>query len=95
MVGFRWSLNQSTHCALFITADIAELLADTPASTKNGKCYKACLMKVFKTMDGSGKLDKGVFIGFLKTVAVNDAEYVENGEKITDVCLGIDVPSDK
>ncbi|XP_058974433.1 general odorant-binding protein 28a-like [Musca domestica] len=75
-------------------ADIEELVGKKPASTMEGKCLRACLMKKFEVMNDSGK--------FVSDVALKHAEKVTNGAadkmkvatEIINACAGIEVSSD-
>lgn len=80
---------------MFITADVAEFIGDKAASTMNGKCFRACAMKLFKTMNDAGKLDKQAFVDIVKILTNNDAQLVDLANIIGNTCVGIAVPADK
>ncbi|XP_005190166.1 general odorant-binding protein 28a-like [Musca domestica] len=75
-------------------ADIKELMEMKPASTKEGKCLRACLMQKYEVMDASGK--------FVTSVALKHAEKATNGSadkmklalEIINACASTQVSSD-
>lgn len=71
------------------------MLADKPASTKEGKCLKSCLMKKFMSMDENGKMSKEGSLVVAHVITNNDAEQMEYAVKIIDACVVLEASSDQ
>ncbi|XP_037935942.1 general odorant-binding protein 28a [Teleopsis dalmanni] len=75
-------------------ADIDDMLNKKPASGKNGKCLRACLMKKYKVMNADGKFDKAVGMEHAVKWTNGDAEKMVVATEIADFCEGLAVSSD-
>ncbi|XP_005188786.1 general odorant-binding protein 28a-like [Musca domestica] len=75
-------------------ADIEELVGRKPASTMEGKCLRACLMKKFEVMDASGKFVTDVALKHAEKVTDGAADKMKVASEIINACAGIEVSSD-
>ncbi|XP_061388772.1 general odorant-binding protein 28a-like [Musca vetustissima] len=75
-------------------ADIEELVGRNPASTIEGKCLRACLMKKFEVMDASGKFAAEVALKHAEKVTDGNADKMKVASEIINACANIEVSSD-
>ncbi|XP_061397303.1 general odorant-binding protein 28a-like [Musca vetustissima] len=75
-------------------ADIEELVGRKPASTMEGKCLRACLMKKFEVMDASGKFATEVALKHAEKVTDGNADKMKVASEIINACANIEVSSD-
>ncbi|XP_058974432.1 general odorant-binding protein 28a-like [Musca domestica] len=75
-------------------ADIGEMVGRKPASTMEGKCMRACLMKKFEVMDDSGKFVADVALKHAEKVTEGAADKMQVASEIINACAGIEVSSD-
>ncbi|KAH8245678.1 general odorant-binding protein 28a [Drosophila bipectinata] len=74
--------------------DLQELIKKQPASTYEGKCLRACVMKSFGLLSESGKLDTGAAHEKAKQYTGNDPAKLKLSLEIGDTCAAISVPED-
>ncbi|XP_061397298.1 general odorant-binding protein 28a-like [Musca vetustissima] len=74
--------------------DIEELVGRKPASTMEGKCLRACLMKKFEVMDASGKFATEVALKHAEKVTDGNADKMKVASEIINACANIEVSSD-
>ncbi|XP_061402802.1 general odorant-binding protein 28a-like [Musca vetustissima] len=74
--------------------DIEELVGRKPASTMEGKCLRACLMKKFEVMDGSGKFVTEVALKHAEKVTDGNADKMKVATEIINACANFEVSSD-
>ncbi|XP_061388794.1 general odorant-binding protein 28a-like [Musca vetustissima] len=75
-------------------SDVEELATRKPASTKEGKCLRACLMKKFEVMDENGKFVADVAEKHAAKITDGSAERMKMAREIIDACANIEVSSD-
>lgn len=71
------------------------MIADHPASTKEGKCLKSCMMKKFSTMNDSGKMSLEGAMHVAHIITKDDEEQMQCAEKIIKTCNALEVSSDQ
>nr|UZH23345.1 odorant binding protein 28a [Anastrepha ludens] len=76
------------------SSDIEELVKKLPASGKEGKCLRACLMKKYGVMNDGGKYIKAVALEHAATYADGDETKMKTATEIIDACAGTAVPDD-
>ncbi|KAM7347923.1 general odorant-binding protein 28a-like isoform 2-T3 [Cochliomyia hominivorax] len=74
--------------------DVEELVGKKPASSMEGKCLRACLMKRFEVMDNNGKFVKDVATSHAEKYTDGDADKMKIAHEIIDACSGIEVSDD-
>lgn len=75
-------------------ADIQTAMKRLPASTYEGKCLRACVMKKFNLMNASGKLDTDAAHEKAKQYTGNDPAKLKLALEIGDICAALAVPDD-
>ncbi|XP_061402800.1 general odorant-binding protein 28a-like, partial [Musca vetustissima] len=75
-------------------ADIEELVGRKPATTMEGKCLRACLMKKFDVMDVSGKFATEAALKHAEKVTDGNADKMKVASEIINACANIEVSSD-
>ncbi|XP_005188784.1 general odorant-binding protein 28a [Musca domestica] len=75
-------------------SDVEELATRNPASTKEGKCLRACLMKKFDVMDENGKFVADVAEKHAAKITNGSADAMKISREIIDACANIEVSSD-
>ncbi|ALC40392.1 Pbprp5 [Drosophila busckii] len=74
--------------------DVEEAVKHVPASTKEGRCLRACIMKKFGLMNSNGKLDTDAGHEKAKQYTGNDPAKLAIALEIGDICAAIPVPDD-
>ncbi|XP_034670237.1 general odorant-binding protein 28a [Drosophila subobscura] len=74
--------------------DLQDLVKKQPATTYEGKCLRACVMKKFGLLDGNGKLDTAAGHEKAKQYTGNDPAKLKIAMEIGDICAAITVPDD-
>ncbi|XP_020809323.1 general odorant-binding protein 28a-like [Drosophila serrata] len=75
-------------------SDLQDLVKKQPASTYQGKCLRACVMKSFGLLDSSGKLDIEAGHEKAKQYTGDDPTKLKIALEIGDTCAAISVPED-
>ncbi|XP_073828459.1 general odorant-binding protein 28a-like [Musca autumnalis] len=75
-------------------SDLEELASRKPASTKEGKCLRACLMKKFEVMDANGKFVADVAEKHAAKITDGSADKMKMAREIISACANIEVSSD-
>ncbi|XP_061397297.1 general odorant-binding protein 28a-like [Musca vetustissima] len=70
------------------------MLERKPASTMEGKCLRACLMKKFEMMDTSGKFATEIALKHAEKVTDGNADKMKVASEIINACANIQVSSD-
>ncbi|XP_005190164.1 general odorant-binding protein 28a-like [Musca domestica] len=74
--------------------DMEELIERKPASTMEGKCLRACLMKKFEVMNDSGKFVADVALKHVEKVTDGAVDKMQVASEIINACADIEVSSD-
>ncbi|XP_067634939.1 general odorant-binding protein 28a-like [Eurosta solidaginis] len=74
--------------------DVEEMVKQEAASSVQGKCLRACLMKHFGLMDDSGKFLRSAAVKHAEDYFNNDADKLKVANEILDACVNIAVPAD-
>lgn len=91
-------LEESEACMVKVganEADLQELIKKQAASTYEGKCLRACVMKSFGLFNENGKLDTGAAHEKAKQYTGNDPAKLKLSLEIGDTCAVISVPEDQ
>ncbi|XP_059223617.1 general odorant-binding protein 28a [Stomoxys calcitrans] len=75
-------------------SDLEEMAARKPASTKEGKCLRACLMKKFEVMNSNGKFVPEVAEKHAAKMTDGSADRLKMAREIINACANIEVSSD-
>ncbi|XP_075157290.1 general odorant-binding protein 28a-like [Haematobia irritans] len=90
-------LNAAEECKTQVKAtdsDLEDMAARKPASTKEGKCLRACLMKKFQVMDSNGKFVPEVAEKHASEMTDGTSDRMKIAREIINACAKIDVSSD-
>lgn len=75
-------------------ADMQDAIKRLPASTYEGKCLRACVMKKLNLLDANGKLDTEAGHEKAKQYTGNDPSKLKLALEIGDICAALSVPDD-
>lgn len=75
-------------------ADVQDAANRLPASTYEGKCLRACVMKKFNLLNANGKLDTEAGHEKAKQYTGNDPAKLKVALEIGDICSALTVPDD-
>ncbi|XP_023303589.2 general odorant-binding protein 28a-like [Lucilia cuprina] len=95
---FEKFMNNLKECKEEVGAqdsDFEEMVSNKPASTKEGKCLRSCIMKKCGLMDGNGKFDKDAAIAKAEQVTGGAEDKMKIAHEIIDACSGIEVSDDE
>ncbi|XP_030377330.1 general odorant-binding protein 28a [Scaptodrosophila lebanonensis] len=90
-------MEKANNCLAEVGAaqsDIDEILKKLPATTEEGKCLRACIMKKMGIMNANGKLDPQAARVKAKEYTANDPDKMKIVDEIGAVCGALSVPDD-
>ncbi|XP_073830853.1 general odorant-binding protein 28a-like [Musca autumnalis] len=75
-------------------ADLGEIIGKKPASTAEGKCLRACIMKKYEVIDENGKLVPAVALKHAEMYTEGDEDKMKIAHEVIDACAKLSVSED-
>ncbi|XP_061397299.1 general odorant-binding protein 28a-like [Musca vetustissima] len=75
-------------------ADLAEIIGKKSASTAEGKCLRACIMKKYEVIDANGKFAPSVALKHAEMYTEGADDKMKIAREIIDACAKISVSDD-
>ncbi|XP_005184493.1 general odorant-binding protein 28a [Musca domestica] len=75
-------------------ADLGEIIGKKPASTPEGKCLRACIMKKYEVIDANGKFAPAVALKHAQMYTEGAEDKMKIAQEIIDSCAKLSVSDD-